>query len=279
MMFRILLVIMALGMAPASAQVSFAEHETFQTRFGYIDIQQNEWDQTLRLDGQPIAAITDYRVVVAGAWGTADPAIDWVLIQLNHSGNMCPYYNILMRLSAGQATVSEPFGECSGAPVDLRVLGDRVEVDISHPALATDREVISYDGTALTRTLIPAALGGGDPAASDPLQWVGQHPLYPLHDPAEQARFLRVLTPEQLQQLADRLGPAQMVEQRGNWVLGRGCRAHACNVLGGVWGIRLSDGLAVAAFVDSGQSPTVFGNPGGDPVFAGFLAEAQAGVE
>lgn len=269
----------------AQPQIDLIEHrpydadrlESWATRFGTFQVENRGWaDTILRFNGQELPGLQTAAIGITGAWSVG--AVDWVIADTNHSGNLCPYSIYLIRVSAQGMDMSPPIGECLGAPVAARVSADRLEIDLAVPDLQIAHRTFTYDGQSVRENDTAQAIGQGNPAASDPLQWVGQHPVRPFQDPNEQARFLAIVTPDQLETLRFRIGPANPAELRGNWVLGRGCQPHACNVAAGAWGIRLSDGAAAAAILESGRPPQLFG-ASNDPAFASFVAEAQAGLQ
>ena len=159
---------------------------------------------------------------------------------------------------------------------DLRVYPDRVEIDIPHPDIAIDQQTVAFDGFALEVRLDAPVLGEGNAAQSDPRQWLGQHPIAPLRDANEQARFLGIMPEPFFRQMVAQIGgPGGGIFERDGWVMGSACMAHQCNAFAALWGIRLSDGAAAAALLELG-GPTVSFGDFTDPVFEAFyFAERQ----
>lgn len=281
-MFRSILAAVAvwccLAQAAASQDLVLGEYPAFQTRHGLLGVERaSQWEQVLTWNGQPLPVVTDAFVSIAGAWALPDSDLDWVLISSAHNGNMCPGTWFLGRVDALGIALSERFGECApGGVQDVRVYPDRVEVDLPHPDIAVDLQTVAFDGWALTVTLEAPVLGEGQASLSDPRQWIGLHPVMPLRDPNEQARFLDIM-PEETFRLLERQigGPGAGVFERDGWVLASACMAHQCNTHAGMWGIRLSDGAAAAAVLTLG-GPTVSAGAFTDPVFEAFyFAERQ----
>lgn len=272
-MFRALLVWCLLA-TPAAAQVELGEYPSFQTRFGMLQVQrQGEFEQVLTWNGQALP-VGDYNLSIAGAWALPDIELDWVLIGAHHGGNMCPHSWFLARVDPLGISVSPRIDECAGRRVlDLRILADRIEIDIPHADIAIDQQTISYDGRSLTAHLADAMLGEGQAGQGDPRRWIGQHPIAALRDPDEQARFLTIMDEAAFRLMVRQIGgPGGPTFERQGWVLAGACMAHQCNTRAALWGVRLADGQAAAAILEAGGPYRKFGLSD-DAVFLQFLAE------
>ncbi|MEM9319873.1 MAG: hypothetical protein AAGA70_12855 [Pseudomonadota bacterium] len=265
--------ILALGaQSPAAAQVALGSHEAFQTRFGHVSVvAASEFEEELAWNNQRLGLRNRF-VVIAGAWGLPNVEIDWVLIETNHGGNMCPGTYYLGLVDPLGIQISPPFGECLGRILDLEVLPDRIELVLAHPDVSIDQQRVVFDGLTLSATDDAPVLGDGQAELSDPTQWLSHHPVVALRDGNEQARFLAVMSPDAFQQMARQMTGPGATQAREGWILGSACTAHQCNASAGVWGIRLADGAPAAAILRENAAAETFG-AASDPVFARFLAE------
>lgn len=246
---RLFAVLMALWPVGALAQsVSLGEYEVAETRFGRLQtLRAGDYGQMqLLFRGAPLAE--DYRVRILGAFALAGEDHDWAVIETWHGGNMCPFSYVLMKISGQGIAQTEPFGDCQGAPRDVRLLPGAIEVELSDASLLVDAVVYRFDGGRMTRSERAAtvALGPMAGAGTDVTRWIGKHPSEVLQDPGEQKRFLQIMTPAKLEELRAHTSVANKTDFVNGWVFGRGCMPHACNVSAGGWGIRVADGAAVA---------------------------------
>ncbi|MBF9029150.1 hypothetical protein HKCCE3408_01965 [Rhodobacterales bacterium HKCCE3408] len=271
---RFLLAIsMALAALPARADVDLIEVTRLQTRFGEVQVIGGDIDQQLWYDGQFLPLNVAQLYWIRGAWGLADEAQDWVLVSSNHMGNMCGGFEnyFLIRAQAGSAQVSPPIDACVGV-LDLRVYPGRVEIDMGHADLTIARETISWDGTSMTRTLVPAATQPVPGPGADVTRWIGSGSAQIFQDAGERARFGTVMPPEAVQQLYEVVSLGGSVMQRDGWIMAAGCRPHMCGEVHGAWAIRIADGAVAAALARPGRTWQTYGQAG-DPVFVRWLAE------
>ena len=274
-MFRILAPLaLALSVTVAMADVPLGSHDRFQTRFGAISVVGEAPSQGLAVAAGALPVELDYMWQILGAWGMEGADHDWVLATHHHGGTMCGPGITVIRMSAAEVRVMGETEPCEGALSDLRVEPQALELDIYADGLRQQFTTYRFDATGMSTTPGAAAFAatpaGGGPDAT---RWTGQHPSRLFADPGERARFLAILTEDQIRDLADRIGPATPVVERDGWVLGAGCTAHACNISAGAWGIRIADGAPAAAFFDQGAAPRVYGPAAYDPVFAGWMMD------
>ncbi|TCO72975.1 hypothetical protein [Rhodovulum euryhalinum] len=276
-----LAVILALALAaqPALAQpVTLGEYPAIQTRFGLVSVGPiSEWENGVFFEGmtEPLAA--DRWVTLRGAFARGDEAHDWVVIETNHGGNMCPLSFRLFKVSQGRVDRSDPFGECLGPVREVRLEAGRIEMDIDDPDIQVDIRRFAYDGVALAETAIAPDPSRAGPAGAgqDVTRWLAEHASAIFNDPSEQARFGTIMSLPEFEELRRRVNVGGNPERRGDWVFGAGCMAHQCNAVAGIWGLRISDGAPAAVFLDAGQPPRFFGHPDvlSDPSVAAFAAE------
>lgn len=266
--------LLACSASAASADVSFGSYDQFQTRFGLASVVGERDNQGLLVAGARLPVETAHMWDILGAYALEGSDQDWLLAQRYHGGNSCGAGITVIRVAQGTVQVMGETGGCEGAVSDMRVLPGALEMDIFADGMRQQFTTYRFSDAGMETTL--GDLPFADPEATltaDPTQWVGQHPSRIFADPGERARFLTIMTVDQIRDLSDRIGPATSVIQRGDWVLGAGCMAHACNISAGAWGIRISDGAAAAAIYESGAAPQVYGPAAYDPVFAGWMAE------
>lgn len=258
----------------AAADVSFGSHDRFQTRFGPAAVVGEIGFRQLTVLGQVMPLGRNHTWGILGAWGMEGTGHDWLLAQQHHGGNMCGPGITVIRVTQGEVRVMGETGACEGAVSDLRVLPDGLELDVFADGLRQQFTTYRF-GTGGMTTSQGAGAFGTVPAGpgADATRWIGQHPYRLFEDPTERARFLTILSEVQIRDLATRIGPANSVVRRGDWVLGAGCMAHACNMSAGAWGIRISDGAPAAAVFDRGHPARRYGAAADDPVFAGWIAE------
>jgi hypothetical protein len=268
--------LLLLAATSAAAQVEPGFFDRFQTRFGLVEVVGPENQRTIAVNGQVLPLETNFSYNILGAWGLADAGQDWVFVQGHHGGNMCGPGLTVLRVSAATIEVLGTLEDCTGFPFETRVYPDAIELDVYDSGLQVDYTTYLFDGAGASRLEVagvfaaPVAAGPG----ADALRWVGTHPYDMFRDASERARFLAIMSEDQIRDFAVRFGPADNVIQRGDWVLGAGCQAHACNLAGGVWGIRISDGAAAAAALNEGQPPDAYGAAALDPVFSAWVGES-----
>ncbi|MEM1273053.1 MAG: hypothetical protein AAGF88_04500 [Pseudomonadota bacterium] len=271
-MIRSLMVILCLA-GPAAAQVEFGYHDSLTTRFGQLVVIGEPPSQQLAFNGTIVPGLENWSIAIHGAWGLAEPAVDWVVIHSHNGGNACDPPRHILRISSEGYSVSPAFADCIYSVQDIRVFPDRIELDMPHGDIAIESQTFIYDGTTLSARIDAPALGAGDPTVSDARRWLGQHPYRVFEDSAEQARFLRIMSDTEMRNLAGQMsGPGDGAILRDGWVLGAACMAHQCNIHAGAWGIRLSDGAAASAILANGIAPVVYG-AAFDPVFQAWLSE------
>jgi len=259
----------------AAAQVEPGYFDRFQTRFGLVEVVGPDYQRTIAVNGQVLPLEPNFSYNILGAWGLADAAQDWVFVQAHHGGNMCGPGLTVLRISQAAIEVLGTLDDCTGFPFDTRIYPDAIELDIYDDGFQADYTTYLFDSAGASRLAVagvfaaPVAAGPG----ADATRWVGAYPYDLFRDASERARFLTIMTEDQIYDLASRIGPADNVVQRGDWVLGAGCQAHACNLSAGVWGIRISDGAPAAAVLDEGAAPVAYGAAALDPVFSAWVGE------
>jgi len=259
----------------AAAQVEPGFFDRFQTRFGLVEVVGGDNQRTIAVNGQVLPLEPNYSYNILGAWGLADAGQDWVFVQAHHGGNMCGPGITVLRVSATTIEVLGTLEDCTGFPFETRVYPDAVELDVYDNGFRSDYTTYLFDSAGASRLQVagvfaaPVAAGPG----ADAIRWVGAHPYDLFRDASERARFLTIMSEDQIYDLASRIGPANSVIQRGDWVLGAGCQAHACNLAAGLWGIRISDGVPAAAVLEARQPPVAYGAAALDPVFSAWVEE------
>ncbi len=241
-----------LGALPASADFNGGAFEAAQTRFGALQVTGQRGNQRLLFNGTDLG-LSDHAIEISGVWAVEGGGQDWAVITSYHGGNMCGGFVLFaVMLTAEAAARTEPFGVCRGGPVDIRVFPDAMELDVSDPAARVAYQTFRFDGQQLTQQAVLETAAPAAGAGPDVTRWLGQHPQALTQEPSEHARFAAILTPELMDDMNRRMSGPGGTEQRGDWVVGRACQAHQCNVAMAIWALRIADGRAVALFHDGG---------------------------
>ena len=282
---RLLLSALALALLalPAAAEMpAAASARHAETRFGNFDVFDNGNGRQLvwRDRNQLVAGIeeenpSDNALTIRFVVGLAGGAADWMFLDLWDGGNDCStVYHQLVMIDATGPHAGEVFGACMPDPRDMRLYPDHIEFDLDAPDDVTVAwRTVAFDGRNQTVTEHPAAEAGASTA--DPRRWVGRFPTEPFEDPAEVARFGKLLSAAEMNDLlAHMTGPGGNIIEQGGWVLGYACMAHNCGDAGAGWGLRVADGAVAVAQYDDGRLSHRWGLAD-DPVVAGFLASSR----
>ena len=250
------------GVSPASADFNGGAFEAAQTRFGTLQVTGQRGNQRLFFNGTDLG-IMDHAMEINGVWAIEGGSQDWAVITSYHGGNMCGGFVLFaVMMTANSAARTEPFGVCRGGPIDIRIYPDAMELDVSDPAARVAYQTYRFDGQQLTETAVAEQAAPAAGAGAEVIRWLGRHPQALTQDPSEHARFASILTPELMDDLNRRQSGPGATEQRGDWVVGKACQAHQCNVAVGIWALRVTDGRAVAVFhdgADAGARTQTFG--------------------
>lgn len=250
----------------AAAQLALGDFHVFDTRFGQVQVVGGEVDQVIYFNDRFYDDLLSQQVWIHGGFAIAEAQEDWVLITRQHGGNGCFPVHVLLHVTPQGLTASQEFGHCMAQPLDVRVSPGQVEIDMSHPDVTIAYQTVTFDGVTLssatTNVAVTATPAG---AESDVLRWLGQHPARIFDDMSERARFALIMPEDQISGLAQHVDVANGTYQRGDWVIGQGCLPHQCDTARGVWGVRISDGAAGAAFIFGGGEVMAFGLAISDP--------------
>lgn len=256
----------------AWADYTAGSYTQAQTRFGLLQVVGQRGQQRVVFNGSDLG-LENYAFSIDGVWAVQGGEQDWAVLTSRHGGNMCGGASqIAIMLTAGAAVRTEEFGVCRGGPIDLRVSPEALEVDVSDPAPRVAHQTFRFDGAQLSQTAVAEATAPAAGAGLAVTRWLGKHPQHLFQDPSEQARFARILTPQEMDEMNRRMSGPGGVEQRGDWIVGRACQAHQCNIAAAAWALRISDGAPFAIFYDRG-GPVVFAGDQqfADPVIASLL--------
>ncbi|WP_299194676.1 hypothetical protein [uncultured Litoreibacter sp.] len=247
-MFRraILLAIALAG--PVWADYAAGNFSQAQTRFGALQIVGDIGSQRVLFNGSDLG-ITNHAYHIEGVWAVEGGSQDWAVLFSRHGGNMCGGGNYLaIMLTNGSATRTDEFGTCRGRAIDVRVTPDMLELDVSDPAPRVSHQTFRFDGAQLTQTAVAQAAAPAAGLGADITRWLQQHPQALTQDPSEQARFARIMTPAQMDDMNRRMSGPGVTEQLGDWIVGRACQAHQCNAAAAAWALRMTDGAVFAVF-------------------------------
>lgn len=275
--------VLALATAgPAYADYVAGNFSQAQTRFGALQVVGDLGSQRMLFNGVDLG-LSNHAFHIEGVWGVEGGAQDWAVVFSRHGGNMCgggDYLAIMM--TTGSAVRTEEFGTCRGGPIDVRVTMEALELDISDPAPRVAFQTFRFDGVQLTQTPVAQATAAPAGAGADVTRWLQKHPQALTQDPSEQARFAAIMPPDAMDRINAYMSGPGGTAQQGDWVVGRACQAHACNIASAIWAVRISDGRPVAiTFVDQKSESgapraETFGFKDGDwqdPVLSALLGE------
>jgi len=277
-------VLLALAMPTmAWADYTAGNFAQAQTRFGALQVVGDVGSQRVLFNGADLG-LSNHAFHIEGVWGVEGGSRDWAVLFSRHGGNMCGGGNgyVVVMMTTGSAVRTEEFGTCRGGPIDVRVELGAFELDISDPAPRVAHQTFRFDGVQLTQT--PVALAAAAPAGAgvDVTRWLQKHPQALTQEPSEQARFAAIMSPAQMDIMNARLSGPGGTKQQGNWVVGRACQAHLCNVAWAMWAVRIADGRPLAILFEASMSESGAPNaqtlgfgPGDwqDPEIRAFLEE------
>ncbi|WP_095588288.1 hypothetical protein [Actibacterium ureilyticum] len=278
MRFLIWLLLMLPALARAQS-LTLGEYPQVQTHFGLLSVVETPQQGVSRLylEGYTQPLHENRWITIRGAFIAPGETANWVLVQTMHSGNMCPVSYLVLRIEQGRLNRSEPFGDCLGRIADAQLVPGRFTLVLNDPDLNVAARRFTFDGAQITEETLAAAPNTAAPAGAgtDVTRWIGQAPAALFQDPGERARFATILTAEDLENLRVSISVANRTEVRGDWVFGAGCMPHQCNAQAGFWGLRISDGAAVAGIFHAGGAHRYFGAPQvlSDPTVGAFVAE------
>lgn len=244
----------------ASAAIADYQKGTYsaaQTRFGALQVVGERGDQRLLFNGADLGA-SNHALEIDGVWAVQGGAQDWAVITSYHGGNMCGGFALVaVMLTAETAVRTEEFGVCRGAPIDIRVTPEAMELDVSDPAARVSHQTFRFDGAQITQTPVAAQAAPAAGPGVEVTRWLESHPQALTQDPGEHARFAAIMTPAQMDDMNRQMSGPGGTEQRGDWVVGRACQAHQCNTSSAIWAVRISDGRPVAILFNgsNGVSP------------------------
>ena len=265
-------ILFAIWSGSALADYSAGGFTQAQTRFGLLQVVGRLGQQRVLFNGSDLG-IENHAFSIDGVWAVQGGVQDWAVLTSRHGGNMCGGASqIAIMLKAGAAVRTDEFGVCQGGPIDLRVTLEAMELDISDPAPRVAYQTFRFDGAQLSHVAVAEETAPAAGAGQAVTRWLGNHPQRLTQDPSEQARFARVLTPQNMDEMNSRMSGPGDTRQEGGWIVGRACQAHACNSAAAAWALRISDGAPFAVFYDRG-GPIVFGGDQqfADPVIASLL--------
>jgi hypothetical protein len=247
-------------------------HDALSTRFGELRVMYDGDLRRLAVGRHLIDLPADYIWWVREVWSFEGAEADWALVSWHSGGASCHGGWHMLWITADGTSASPGVEICEGRLLDLRAEADGIEIVQEDQSFAVSQNTYRWDGVEMTR--IPEVAPDVPPAGAgqDVTRWIGEHPYMPYRDRPEQMRFATIMSPSDVEDLFAVIGPATEVEQDGDWVLGEGCMAHNCPEASGFWGMRISDGAVVAAILEQGKAPRLFGPVDESPEFRARLA-------
>jgi len=269
------LFLLSLGASMALADLPRGDFKRAETALGVLEIAGPWGDEQLLWNGAPLG-VGNYSLNIEGVYGEAGASFVWALVTSHAGGNACDPPFLVFRFGPQGVKRTAELGGC-GVIHAARLRGGRFEVDHSDDRLTVSHRTYVFDGNTVEEVAVPAPVatpGTRPQGGAEVLRWVGQHPTAPLTDPAERLRFATIMSPEDMQDLYTFSSVANAVEQRGDWVVARGCFPHQCSSSRGGWAMRVSDGAVAAFMLTLGAPDRLFGLVN-DPTVWAFIAELR----
>ncbi|WP_421704728.1 hypothetical protein [Aliiroseovarius sp.] len=244
----------------ARADLPHGSYKFVDLPLGRLEVADGEYVRRLLWNGQQVGDETG-DIEINGVY-TEPGASHYFVLTTHHSGgNGCFPSMMMLRIGPDGLRRTSIFGTCGGVRA-LRLSGGVFELDQADQRLFVSHKTYAYDGVTLTEseTPIPAPTDQGLGGGADVTRWLGAYPWDVLHDPGEQARFLRIADMNTLESLRVHVDVANQVVQRGDWLLGAGCFPHRCNSQRGFWGIRISTGDPVIVLQETGRIDQMYGD-------------------
>lgn len=256
----LLLLILLLPIQVCAAELDI-QNKSVQTPGGMLTVRAiDDYQEALFIGNTPVG-LEDHKIWLSDVYklpGTRDSV---VVARAWSGGNGCGGYFKILRVSPTKLTASPEFGTCSDLIRDFRLSFGRVELELGTLKAGLEYETFAYSGGQLVHTETPlktASQAAG--TGADVRRWVGEHPENALRDPAERARFLKIMSLDELNDLALHVRVASAVWEENGVVIGQGCFPHQCNTSNGMWAIDVATGRATALINDGGRIRT-FGAP------------------
>lgn len=251
--------LLALSGAPANA----GWHQ-LQTRFGPLEVIRDTVDESIHFSGRPVSGPDGeslrFRYGFVGVWQIADE--DVALVRGWGGGNdPCSNDYLIVAVSAAGARAIVPFGRCTVEVMAVRVLADRLEIELRAADPRLDHVMIVYAEGRVDE--LKAALP--DDAAPPPgggtavTRWEGEHAHSIVRDAGERQRFVAIMPREKLFELMDRMHVGGAAVLKDGWLIATGCMPHRCNLEAGAFAIEIATGRPEAVIFHDGRAPEVFG--------------------
>lgn len=222
-----------------------------------------------RIEGDPFEG--GERLIVGDRVALEAPTFPWLwieaqvgdllLVGMSSGGSACAAEWVWVHAEKPDLRLSEPFGTCSDLAT---VMADEETVTVSMPSSDADFPVVDfvYDGETVQEVARGQQPSGAPPEAGADA-WVGRYP-YDLFRSSDWREPLVALMGEKGYSWAqEAIGSASPMEVHGDWVVGEGCMAHACGEAWGAAAIHREDGRLLVALGRWGETPRLWGDPGG----------------
>jgi hypothetical protein len=144
---RFVLAVLITVLASAGvAQEPFGRDYVLDTRYGNLQIVGGPDTAFVFYEGLFYEQVYGHNFAIRAAAGTADTAVDWVLLERIHYQDACRTRHLLLAITPEGLTHSREFGPCDGEPTDMQVREGQVQVTITD---STGSETVTFNGEEL----------------------------------------------------------------------------------------------------------------------------------
>lgn len=185
-----------------------------------------------------------------------------ILVSLSQGGNACAATFAWLDTSPGAVTMTNPFGTCSDY---VEVTHDSETVTVTMPSMdgSVGKVAYVYDGEIVEERQLGLETSEiAQAAEGNPDAWIGESPHEYLTAAELEASLIKTIGWDALDELRNTLviGDQEM-KQDGNWIVGNGCRPHACNTDFAAIALHRESGRFIAAIKREGAKPRLLGEP------------------
>ncbi len=249
------------------------------------------WAGTAFAQGAPIDTPSG-AAVIAGERGAPAPSVggraidigdEWmsaaferqvgalILLALRSGGDACGTPHAWLDTRPDRLGLTETFGPCAmAAEVSWE------DETVTMPSREGGDVAFVYHGRAATREVALGRQAPRSPPGADPLAWVGAAPADLLRAPDWEAALVALMGADALEEARTRGDVSSGMVREGDWIVGRGCQPHDCDLRRAAVAIAVPDRRLLAALRTKDGAPRPWGDPRG-PLPPSLLAHLAGG--
>lgn len=251
-------IILAFWATTVSAEIKLERLNTLKTRYGTFSIieEPDGYSKSIAFNGKPLPVEPVQYPSFSGMWSLDGTDHAWVLAALHDGAQGCTTGATVIRVDSDGAKVIGTTWPCEGLLQDVQLSENEIQLKYFTDSLRTEFTWYHFNENEMSETKGTVAFASEQAAGSghEVTRWIGSHPQKILQEQAERRRFLSIMPEEEIRKLAASIAVANTAKQLGDWVYGRGCRPHLCDVEWGAFGIRISDGRPVSIIHNSDET-------------------------